>query len=178
MIVLLNGSINSGKTTVGKHISSMGIEVAHIEVDSIRDFIRWMPLKESIPLNLENAVSVALNLNKRKIDSVITIPLSEVDYEYFSSCFTEAGVEWTAIALNPGLEVLKMNRGNRELTKWELSRIDELDKEGSVNPSFGQVIDNSNMPIEDTAMKVLELAGLNKFRLSDKFTAAQQISRS
>ena len=58
MIVLLNGSINSGKTSVAKAMCSKASGYAHIEVDSLRDFIRWMPLIESIQLNLKNAVSV------------------------------------------------------------------------------------------------------------------------
>ena len=53
MIILLNGCINAGKTTVAKAIVSRTNEFAHVEVDALRDFIRWMPLEESIELNLQ-----------------------------------------------------------------------------------------------------------------------------
>ena len=52
MIILLNGCINAGKTTVAKAIVSRTNEFAHVEADALRDFIRWMPLEESIELNL------------------------------------------------------------------------------------------------------------------------------
>lgn len=162
MVILLNGSINSGKTTVGKYIASLGMGIAHIEVDSLREFIRWMPLKDSIEINLENAALVAINFHKRNIDSVITIPLSEDDYNFLGSMLQSAGISYIAIALNPGVPELKKNRGGRELTEWELNRIDELAVEGSVAPSFCEVINNSELSVEATAKKVLQLAGLNK----------------
>ncbi len=162
MVILLNGSINSGKTTIGKYIASLGMGIAHIEVDSLRDFIRWMPLKDSIEINLENAASVAINFHKRDIDSVITTPLSGDDYTFLGSLLQSAGIRYKAIALNPGIPELKKNRGARKLTEWEFNRIDELAVEGSVNPCFGEIVNNSELSVDATAQMVLQLAGLNK----------------
>lgn len=159
MVILLNGSINSGKTTVGKAIASMGFGFAHIEVDNLREFIQWMPLKQSIPINLENAASVAVNFHRHGIHSVITIPLSEDDYEFLCTYFKKQGLVYSAIALFPGIASLKSNRGSRALTAWEINRIDELVVEGCANPKFCTVVDNSAMSVEETARKVLELAG-------------------
>lgn len=161
MVILLNGSINAGKTTVGKYIASSGLGIAHIEVDSLREFIRWMPLEDSIAVNLENAACVAINFHHRNIDSIITCPLSEDDYQYLGSVFSKEGISYKSIALNPGMSELKKNRGFRDLTEWELNRIDELLVEGSVNPSFGVVINNANLSVEETANKVLQLSGYN-----------------
>ena len=58
MIILLNGSINSGKTTVAKQLIQLLPRTAHVEVDDLREFIRFLPLAEAIPLN--PALAVAL----------------------------------------------------------------------------------------------------------------------
>lgn len=162
MVILLNGSINSGKTTIGHEILAMDIGFAHIEVDDLRHFISWMPLAQSIKLNLENAASVANNFNNAGIHSVITYPLSSSDYIYISRLLEGYGIEYVAITLFPGVENLKKNRGDRELTDWELSRIDELFEEGTATPDFGVTINNSDLSVKETAMAVLESAGFNK----------------
>lgn len=159
MVILLNGSINAGKSTIGQFIAGMNIGFAHIEVDALRHFIRWMPLEESIAINLENAASVAINFHRRHIDSVITIPLSRHDYEYLADRLSRAGIAWCSITLFPGVSELKKNRGNRVLTDWEFNRIDQLVKDGLAKPDFGTIIDNSEMSVEETAFKVLESAG-------------------
>ncbi len=128
---------------------------AHIEVDSLRDFIRWMPLIESIQLNLKNAVSVAKNFHEKNLHSIITYPLSENDYLFIKDLLSDTNIELRAFTLYPGIEKLKMNRGARELTSWELNRIDELHNTGVTNPAFGITIDNSNQTIEETADQIL-----------------------
>ena len=155
MIVLLNGSINSGKTSVAKAMCSKASGYAHIEVDSLRDFIRWMPLIESIQLNLKNAVSVAKNFHEKNLHSIITYPLSENDYLFIKDLLSDTNIELRAFTLYPGIEKLKMNRGAREITSWELNRIDELHNTGVTNPAFGITIDNSNQTIEETADQIL-----------------------
>tara|TARA_R110001583_G_scaffold40778_1_gene130095 strand:- start:21407 stop:21754 length:348 start_codon:yes stop_codon:yes gene_type:complete len=95
MIILLNGSINSGKTTVARAIVERAINFAHIEVDSLRDFIRWMPLEETIELNIKNAIDVAKNFHDNNINSVISYPLSEDSYlytRYHSRCKIQQAV--------------------------------------------------------------------------------------
>lgn len=57
--IVLNGSINSGKTSVSKALQKIIPELAHIEVDDLGAFVDWMPLDQQIPLNLKNAGLVA-----------------------------------------------------------------------------------------------------------------------
>ena len=156
MVILLNGNINSGKTTIAKYITAMDYAIAHIEVDSLREFIHWMTLTESIKINLENALSVAINFHNRNISSIITYPLSEEDYRFVTEKLTSAGIKFCVITLFTQLSELKSNRGNRELTDWELTRIDELYKQGLTQPSFGSIIDNSKQSISQSAQQVLD----------------------
>jgi adenylate kinase family enzyme len=159
MIVLLNGCLNSGKTTVAEAIISRSIGFAHIEVDSLRDFIRWMPLEETIELNLKNAISIAQNFHERNINSVISYPLSKSDLSFIKDLLSGSEIEIHAVTLYPGIDKLKTNRGTRELTNWELNRIDELHVMGVTEPEFGTIIDNSSQTIDETVDAVLKIIG-------------------
>lgn len=160
MVILLNGSINAGKSTVARCIKNMGLGIAHIEVDELREFIRWMPLLESIPISLANVISVASNFHRNGIDSIVTMPLNVDDYAFLAEQFGVLNIPICAITLYPGMEQLKRNRGQRELTEWELNRIDELEKQGYVTPPFGHLLANETLSVEQTAEQVLNIAGV------------------
>ncbi|MFT6987213.1 MAG: adenylate kinase family enzyme [Psychromonas sp.] len=162
MIVLLNGSINSGKTTVAESIVERSINFAHIEVDALRDFVRWMPLEETIELNIKNAIAVAKNFHENDINSVISYPLSEDNFNYINELLLDSSIEVHAVALYPGIDKLRTNRGMRELTEWEVRRVDELHEMGLSRPCFGTVIDNSEQTIEETTDSVLQIVGMKK----------------
>ena len=65
MIIFLNGSINSGKTTVAKILTRELPDSALVEIDAFHEMIEWMPIDQAVPINLENAVSVIKNFTKR-----------------------------------------------------------------------------------------------------------------
>ncbi|RVU84524.1 hypothetical protein EOL70_09685 [Leucothrix sargassi] len=161
MIILLNGCINAGKTSVANSIVEHVPNVAHIEVDSLRGFVRWMPLEDSINLNIKNAIDIAKNFDKRGIHSVISYPLSEDNFAYINELLAGSDITVHVVALYPGIDQLKVNRGRRDLTDWEVQRIDELCKAGLATPKFGHVIDNSDQTIEQTRDSVLALVGLS-----------------
>ena len=77
MIIFINGSINSGKSTIAKILAQEIKRSAVVEIDSLSAFIEWMPIEEKIELNLENAVSVIKNFTKRKFDVIVPYPLSQ-----------------------------------------------------------------------------------------------------
>lgn len=160
MILLLNGSINAGKTTIAKSIVKRSINFAHIEVDALRDFVRWMPLEETIELNIKNAVDIAKNFHDKNINSVISYPLSEDNFNYINELLLNTSIEVHAVALYPGIDKLKTNRGMRQLTDWEMQRIDVLHEEGLTKPCFGTIIDNSEQTIEETTDRVLKSIGI------------------
>jgi adenylate kinase family enzyme len=160
MIILLNGCINSGKTTVAEAIVKRAAGFAHIEVDSLRYFIRWMPLEKTIRLNLKNAIAIAKNFNDESISSIISYPLSKSDFKFIKGLLSNCSIELHAITLYPGIEKLKTNRGARELTEWELERIEQLYDMGMANPDFGTIIDNSSQSVGETVDCVLNLVGV------------------
>jgi tRNA uridine 5-carbamoylmethylation protein Kti12 len=151
MIIFINGSINSGKSTIAKILSQKIKKSALIEIDSLRDFIDWMPLKESIPINLENTVSIIKNFIARNINVIVPYPISQDNYDYLIDNLKDIEDKIIVFTLNPDLDVVLKNRGERELTDWEKERIKYHYSIKINNPSFGEIIDNTNQKPAETA---------------------------
>jgi len=156
MIILLSGSINAGKTTVSKQLIRLLPRTAHVEVDDLREFIRWMPLAEAIPLNLQNAVAVTRNFVGYGLNVVLSYPLPQDNYDYLVRELTPLGVPIHCFTLNPDLAAAVTNRGTRDLTEWEMKRIPYHYETGINSPPFGIVIDNTRQTPEETARQILE----------------------
>lgn len=155
MIIFLNGSINAGKSTVAKLIAKELSDTALIEIDALREMISWMPIDQSIPLNLENAVSVITNFAKRNLNVVIPYPLSEKNYDFLMENLKDLNANIRVFTLAPQLDKVLTNRGTRELDDWERERIKHHYAIGIPTPSFGEIVDNSNQTPEETAQYIL-----------------------
>lgn len=155
MIIFINGSINSGKSTVAKILADKIGNAALVEVDQLRDFIGWMPLKDAIPLNLENTVSVIKNFAKNGLNVIIPYPLGQKNYKYLLDNLTQYQDQLRFFTLSPALEAALQNRGTRELTDWEKERIKYHYDIGISNPKFGIIIDNTAQTPQQTADEIL-----------------------
>ncbi|MFA6475880.1 MAG: hypothetical protein WCV68_00540 [Candidatus Paceibacterota bacterium] len=155
MIIFLNGSINSGKTTVAKILAQKLSNVAIVEIDALRAMIEWMPIDQAIPVNLENAISVIRNFSKRGLDVIVPYPLSQKNYEYLTAGVKDLEAEPHVFTLAPNLEKVLTNRGSRELSGEEQERIKYHYDIGIHSPSFGEIIDNSDQTPEETADYIL-----------------------
>ena len=153
MIIFINGSINSGKSTVAKLLARQIPNAALIEIDVLRAMIEWMPLEQAIPLNLENAVSVIKNFSKNGLHAIVPYPLSKRNYEYVVKELSP--LEIKTFTLAPSLENALSNRGDRELDEQEKDRIKHQYEMGIHTPDFGEVIDNSDMNPEETVKIIL-----------------------
>ena len=155
MIIFINGPINAGKTTVGKLLKEKIGNTALVEIDSLREMIDWMPIEASIPLNLENAVSVIKNFVNRGLNVIVPYPLSKENYEYMRNSLEDLNTKMHFFTLAPELESALRNRGNRELGEDEKERVKHLYKIGIASPSFGEVIDNTHQTPEETTDYIL-----------------------
>ncbi len=155
MIIFLNGSINAGKSTVARLLAKELPNTALIEIDALREMIEWMPIDQSIPLNLENAVSVITNFAKRNLNIVIPYPLSQENYDFLMENLKDLNADIRVFTLAPQLEKVLTNRGARELSDWEMERIKHHYAIGIPNPTFGEIIDNSGQTPEETAKYIL-----------------------
>ena len=150
MIIFLNGSINSGKTTVANILAQKISNVALVEIDTLRAMIGWMPIDQSVPINLENALSVIKNFSSKKLNVIVPYPLSQKNYDYIMGGLKDIDTKIYIFTLAPKLEKALTNRGTRELDDWERERIQHHYNIGIHNPNFGEIIDNSEQTPEET----------------------------
>jgi len=155
MVIFISGSINSGKTTISKLLKNKIPNTAHIEVDDLRAFIDWMPLEKSIPINLQNSISIINNFSANNINSIVSYPLNKKEYDYMISELQNKKDIYFFI-LAPTLEVALSQRNNRKLTEWEIERIKYHYSTGINNPGFGIVINNSDHTPDQTVNEILK----------------------
>lgn len=156
MIIFINGSINSGKSTVAKLLAEKLSGTALIEVDRFHEFIAWMPIGEAVPINLENAVSVIKNFVNRGLDIIVPYPLSRKNYDMLMESLEPLKQRIFVFTLTPPLEKALENRGERELVPEEKERIRYHYKIGINRPDFGVCIDNSDQTPEETAAVIIK----------------------
>ena len=156
MVILINGSINAGKSTVGKLIADALPQTALLEIDVLRDMVAWMPLETSIPLNLSNAVSIIKNFAAAGLNVVVPYPLSEANYAYLVASLGPEKIEVRAFSLAPRLDVALTNRGTRVLTDAERERVHYHYNKGIPTPTFGTIIDNSEQSPEETSRIIMD----------------------
>ena len=155
MIIFLNGSINAGKSTVAKLLKEALPNTALLEIDVLREMIDWLPIDQAVPINLENAVSVIRNFANRNLNVIVLYPLSQNNYDYLSTALKDIETKIFVFTLAPNLQKVLTNRGDRKLDDWERSRIKHHYDIGIHNPSFGEVIDNSEQTPEETTHYIL-----------------------
>ena len=159
MIIFLNGSINSGKSTVAKLLAKAIPNTAIVEIDVLREMIEWMPIDQAVPINLENTIAVIRNFTKHGISCIIPYPLSQKNYQFVTSGLSGLGVPMFFFTFAPSLEKALSDRGERKLDEWERERIKYHYNIGIHAPSFGTIIDNSDQTPEKTAKIILKNIG-------------------
>ena len=126
---------------------------ANLEIDALDDFIQWLPLDQSNPINLENAALLIRNFDKHEFNVIVPYPLSKSDWEFFRQQLS--GLSLNAFLLHPSLEVALSDRG-RKLSEREQSRIRQQYEERMLL-DVGFPIDNSQQSPEETAERILDL---------------------
>lgn len=156
MVIFLNGSIHAGKSTVARILTDKLPHAALVEPDVFHEMIAWMPIDEAVPLCLQNTLAVIRTFIEKDIDVLVPYPLSQKNYVYMMNGLLSFGVRTYVFTLAPPREVALSTRGDRELTAWEKERIEYHYATGIANPTFGEVIDNSNQTPDETARIILE----------------------
>ncbi len=150
MIIFISGSMNSGKTTVSKLLEKKIPNTAFIEVDILRSMIDWMPLEKAIPINLKNAISEIKNFTENGLNTIIAYPIRRENYKYIMDNLSVINTKIYFFTLSPKLEITITDRGTRKLEPWQIERIKYHYIIGISNPSFGEIIDNTNQTPEET----------------------------
>lgn len=157
MIIWINGSINSGKTTIAKLLGTQFEKPAVIEIDEIRNFISSTELSKAIPINLENTMMITKNFLRHGYTVIIPYPLSENNKEYINDQISGLGIKLMIFSLAPKLEIALSNRGTRKLNNWERDRIKYHYETGVPELSDSIKIDNSDETPEETVSRIMKL---------------------
>jgi len=157
MIIFINGSINSGKSTVSKILQERIPNTALVELDSIRAFVDWLPTNEAIPIVHDAGIEIIKSFVKNDLNIIIPYPLLRKSYDKFVKNLDKNNTKIYAFTLSPKLEKAITNRGTRKLDKKEVDRIHYHYSIGINNPGYGETIDNSEQSPEETANEILEL---------------------
>ncbi len=87
---------------------------------------------------------------------IITWPVYGKGLKKLISYSKEFGIEPVIINLTPSKDTAKQNRGERELTEKELSRIEYMyEVENLGIPAIGFSIDNTNQTVNETITEVM-----------------------
>ncbi|KKQ18786.1 MAG: hypothetical protein US33_C0045G0005 [Parcubacteria group bacterium GW2011_GWC1_36_9] len=156
VIIFINGSINSGKTTVSKLLTGHLPKTAFIELDDIRNMFNWMPLEEAIPITIDLGVNLIKDFVKKDMSVIVSYPLSQKNYNSITEKLSDINQRKYFFTLSPKLEKILENRGPRRLTKWEKERIKHHYDIGIHNPLFGIIIDNTNQTPDETVKEILK----------------------
>lgn len=115
-----------------------------------------MSLEESVKPLLSDAAMLSAQWHRRGFCPIVVWPISEQDHAEFVGRLSAVGAVVHSFTLAPKLEIALSNRGTRELTEWERSRIRFHYAQGIHCPSFGTILDNSNEPARRTAEKIVQ----------------------
>ncbi len=154
MLVFISGSINSGKTTTAKALAKR-IGAVMVNVDDLNDTIPNFNLATDLDKSMDLAIEAINAYATRGKDVVANYVVRPQDFERFEK---EIHAQpQVVITLAPRLEVAQSKRGDRGLTDWEISRVKHHYDTGVASPSFGHVIDNSELSVGETVDEIMKI---------------------
>jgi cytidylate kinase len=154
MLVFISGSINSGKTTTSKLLASR-IGAAFINVDDLNDTIPNFNLATDLDKSFDLAIVKINEYLEQGKDVVANYVVRPKDYERLEKeVHTDRQY---VVTLAPSLDVAQSKRGERELTEWEVARVKHHYDTGIASPSFGHIIDNSQLTPAETVDEILAI---------------------
>ena len=170
MLIIIDGPINSGKTTVSRHLASLIGQCIVVECDHLRHFADCLTLDQSIPYTLEDAASLAVKWLDRGFSVIINYPISP-DEIHLVEKHIPNGTAYYRFSLQPSIDICQKQRGTRELDAQEVVRIQEMYDYRSKIGVIGTVVDNSIMTAAECAA-FLHAKIANKAIQPDAFGAA------
>ncbi|HMT18978.1 MAG TPA: hypothetical protein PKD20_05230 [Candidatus Saccharibacteria bacterium] len=154
MLVFISGSINSGKTSTSKALAEK-LGAAFLNVDDLNDTIPNFNLATDLDKSMDLAIETINGYSKQGKDVIANYVVRQKDFDRFENeVETQPQV---VITLAPRLEVAQGKRGDRELSDWEVSRVKHHYDTGIASPKFGHVIDNSELTIDETVERILNI---------------------
>lgn len=152
-VIVINGPLGSGKSTTARILKSLIPHSVILEPDHIRQHsFRNMSLRRAIPRVLKETANRTKHSYQMKRTVIIPYPFSSADYRHFKH--TLGTIPLTAITLSPQEALIKNGRGKRKLSTWEKRRMHTHYRIRLHRPSFGHIVDNSELSARMTALRI------------------------
>lgn len=171
IILNINGPINSGKSTVSKLLEQQLDNALFIEVDYLisdaEEKALGLSMREGWRERLNRLDKMVEQLKKRNHHYIIfAYPMDEENYQRWCK-FADLNTVFLNITLSPSLEVCLQNRGTRNLTEWEQSRIKDMYEANFHAPLHSDlIIDNSRQTPQQTVQIIMNFLQERKNRES------------
>jgi hypothetical protein len=136
-IIILNGSVNAGKTTTGKALAAILPGAQFIDGDD-HGVSRSVPFQQMTDLSLDWLIDQIADAEAHTL--VIARPLRDTDYARLQPVVIARGAQLIVVTLAPPLAVVSTDRGDRQLDAWERNRIQEMYAEGYASRAFSDLI--------------------------------------
>ena len=154
MLIFISGSINSGKTATSKALAEK-LGADFINVDDLNNTIPDFNLATDLDKSMNLAIS---EINKHLAAGKDVVANYVVRQKDFDRLENEVNTkEQYVITLAPRLEVAQGKRGDRVLSEWEVQRVKHHYDTGIASPNFGYIVDNSDMTVDETVSRILEI---------------------
>ena len=154
MLVFISGSINSGKTTTARALAER-LNAVLVNVDDLNDTIPHFNLATDLDKSMDLAISTINQHLAKGRDIVANYVVRQKDFERFAHEIHTK--QQHVITLAPRLEVAQSQRGDRILTDWEVQRVKHHYDVGIASPTFGHIIDNSDLTVDETVAAILKI---------------------
>lgn len=151
LVIVLNGSVNSGKTTTGRALAEMLPGAVFIDGDD-HGVPSSVPFDEMIELSLDWLVTKIVEATASIL--VIARPLRDSDFARLQSVAKTCGAELVVVTLAPPLIIAGADRGDRKLDAWERNRVPEMYAEGYANRGFSDLVITKMVSPEMTAREI------------------------
>lgn len=157
-ILWINGTINSGKSTLAKELGK-SLKRAVIELDSIYEMLQHaLELPEIFAFNHDALPEIIEIFHKRNVDVIVVYPITKTRAEEFLQKFPNT----IFITLDPGIAVVTQQRGDRVLSEWEVNRIHELYAKGINDIGHGIRITTERFAVDDVINQIDSYKKLDK----------------
>jgi len=151
IVICINGSINSGKSTVARALAARLENARFVEGDD----------HDGHTLPFEDMISAALERLVREVRSdgghdflVIAYPLRGSDFLLLEAAAVGRGAEIAVVTLAPPLDVALSQRGDRVLDEGELERIRDMYAEGYHARPFSSLTVEGAPPVDEVVEQI------------------------
>lgn len=135
VIICINGTINSGKSTIARLLAARLTDARFVEGDDHHG--HDLPFEQMIAHAVKR---LAAEVAEATQTLIIAYPLRDEDYAVLRDAAARRGLQMLVVTLSPPLDVALGKRGSRTLDDGERARIREMYSEGYHERSFSDLV--------------------------------------